>query len=92
MLADATEAEELLTGRPYDAVLLDLNLPNGGAGFLRRMIGKRPGLAKKLIILTSLADDARLLADVPRAALLRKPVEIYELIETVHKCVLGERE
>ncbi|MGZ7080830.1 MAG: hypothetical protein ACXVJT_15560, partial [Thermoanaerobaculia bacterium] len=61
-------------------------------GFLKRTIEKCPSIGKKLIVLTARAEDARDLADVPHAALLRKPVEINELIDTVQKCVLGGRE
>jgi DNA-binding response OmpR family regulator len=88
---DAAAAEELLA-HDYDAVLLDLDLPNAGFDFLRQALQRCPALEKKLIVLTSRADDARLMKDLRFAALLRKPVEIYELIETVQRCIRGERE
>ncbi len=85
-------ATEALLAHDYDAVLLDLNLPDGGIDFLRQALQRCPKLEKKLIVLTSCADDARLVTDLRFAALLRKPVEIYELIETVQRCIRGERE
>jgi DNA-binding response OmpR family regulator len=90
--SNAAEAEERLSNQTYHAVLLDLNLRDGGSDFLRRMIAKFPSLGKKLIVLTARIDDARYLSDLPVAAILRKPVEIYELLETVNQCLRGERE
>ena len=89
---DAAATEELLARENYDAVLFDLNLPNGGVDFLRQTVQRYPALEKKLIVLTARADDARQLTGLRFAALLRKPVEIYELIETVQRCICGERE
>ena len=90
--ADALATEELLARKNYDAVLMDLNLRDGGIDFLRHTLERHPALKKKLIILTAHAYDARQLADVGFAAPLRKPVEINEVIDAVGKSIRGGRE
>jgi DNA-binding response OmpR family regulator len=77
--ASAEEAESRLAATLHDAVLLDAKLPGGGPDWMRRCVtdGER-----RLIILTSDPFDA----DVPAAAVLRKPIEFGLLVETVAAC------
>ena len=76
----AEEAESHLSANIPDAALLDARLPGGGADWMRRCI---PDGERRLIILSSGAFDA----DVPAAAILRKPIEFGLLVETVAACV-----
>ena len=64
----------------HDAVILDPKLPGGGNDWMRRCV---PDGERRLIILTSGAFDG----DVPARAILRKPIEINLLVETVASSV-----
>jgi DNA-binding response OmpR family regulator len=76
----AVEVESHLAANIPDAALLDAKLPGGGADWMRRCI---PDGEQRLIILSSGSFDA----DVPAAAILRKPIELNLLVETVAACV-----
>jgi DNA-binding response OmpR family regulator len=76
----ALEAESHLAAHTHDAVLLDGRLPGGGADWMRRCVSDGD---RRLVILTSGPFDA----DVPARAILRKPIEFGQLVETVANCV-----
>jgi len=80
---DGLELEPMLRSESYDAVLVDLKLADGGPGLLRRLIDRDPSLQRKLIVMTMCAEDGRALDGIPVAAVVRKPVELYDLIDTV---------
>lgn len=84
---DALEADDLLASNEYDAVLLDLKMPNGGVDLIRRIEKRNPALLKKIIVVTGAIHELHKLAGMPLYAIIRKPFEINALLETVEACV-----
>jgi DNA-binding response OmpR family regulator len=83
---DAIEADGMLGRENYDAILLDLKMPNGGVDFLRRLAATRPDLLGKIIVVTGALDEAAKIAHLPLYAIVRKPFEVTALLETVRGC------
>ncbi len=84
---DALEAGDMLSRDDYDAILLDLKMPNGGVDFIRKIEEQNPALLEKIIIVTAALDEAMKIADLPVHAIVRKPFEVGALVETVRSCV-----
>lgn len=84
---DALEANEMLSRSDYDAVLLDLKMPNGGVDFIRCIERTNPALLEKIIVVTAAFEEAAKIADLPLHAIVRKPFEIASLLDTVRTCV-----
>lgn len=85
--ADAVEADELLRNDVWDAVLLDLRMPNGGIELIRKIEERDPTMLRRVILVTGAVHEAEKLADLPLHATVRKPFEVTSLIETVRSCV-----
>lgn len=84
---DALEADEMLARDQYDAILLDLKMPNGGVELIQRIENCNPDLLKKIIVVTGAVDEAKKVAHLPLHAIIRKPFEVSALVETVRACV-----
>lgn len=84
---DALEADDMLSRDVYDAILLDLKMPNGGVDFIRRLERNNPALLEKIIVVTAAFDEVVKVADLPLHAIVRKPFEIGALLDTVRTCV-----
>lgn len=84
---DALEADDMLARDRYDAILLDLKMPNGGVDFIRRIERTNPALLEKIIVVTAAFDEVLKVADLPLHAIVRKPFEIAALLDTVRACV-----
>lgn len=84
---DALEADDMLSRGDFDAILLDLKMPNGGVDFIRRIEKNNPALLEKIIVVTAAVDEAVKVADLPLHAIVRKPFEIGALLDTVRACV-----
>ena len=84
---DALEAERMLEIGDYDAILMDLKMPNGGVELIRKIQKTRPDLVGKIIVVTGAIHETAHLTDIPLNAIVRKPFEIETLIATVNACV-----
>ncbi len=84
---DGVEADEMLSRNDYDAILLDLKMPNGGAELIRRIEQRNPALLRKIIVVTGALDELRKIEGVPVHAVVRNPFEVNNLLETVRGCV-----
>jgi CheY-like chemotaxis protein len=84
---DALEAIELLKSQSWDAILMDLKIPNGGVELIRRIEADDPALLRKIIIVTGALLEAQKLAGTPLHAMVKKPFEVAALLETVKTCV-----
>jgi DNA-binding response OmpR family regulator len=84
---DGLEADDMLSRNDYDAILLDLKMPNGGVELIRRIEQRNPDLLKKVIVVTGAMDELHKIAGKPLYAVVRKPFEIGALLETVRGCV-----
>ncbi|HTX60427.1 MAG TPA: response regulator transcription factor [Verrucomicrobiae bacterium] len=79
-LPDGRDSDDFLAGDPYDAVVLDLNLPHGdGLDILRRL--RRNGRATPVLILTARDGLSDVVAGLDAGAddYLRKPFAFIEL-------------
>ena len=84
---DALEVDELLARGDYDAILLDLKMPNSGVDLIRRIEARNPEILKKIIVVTGAMEEAARIAHMPLHAIVRKPFEVSALLETVRACV-----
>jgi DNA-binding response OmpR family regulator len=86
---DGLEAADMLARDEYDAILLDLKMPNGGVDLIHRIERQNPALLKRIIVVTGALEEAAKIAHLPVAAIVRKPFEVTDLLETVRACVDG---
>jgi DNA-binding response OmpR family regulator len=87
--ADGAEAQTKLRRNDYDAILLDLMLPRlNGFEVIRFLKAERRTLLKRVIVVTAVAEiTLRDFTDQKLVwALLRKPFDLHQLIETVTNC------
>ena len=86
---DAVEADSMIDGGQYDAILLDLKMPHGGVDLIQRLAQRNPSILSKIIVVTGAFDEAAKISGVPVHAIVRKPFEVGELLDTVRACVDG---
>jgi CheY-like chemotaxis protein len=88
MAAFGAEALVLAAHKPYDAVLLDLTLPDmeGGAVY-DRMIELRPLLASRVIVFTggAVSDESQDFLDRTSCPVVLKPFELETLARQITK-------
>jgi DNA-binding NarL/FixJ family response regulator len=77
----------MLARDDYDAILMDLKMPHGGAALIRQIADANPRLLNKIIVVTAAVHEAQTLADLPLHAIVKKPFEVAALLETVRACV-----
>jgi DNA-binding NtrC family response regulator len=87
--ATAAETEKFLQAEMYDAVLLAPRMTDADCSFLSRITSNNPELKRKLIVLAVNNDDEKASQTIGVFTVMRKPVEIYDLIDTVRRCVTG---
>lgn len=83
--AGGKEALELALSCKYDAVLLDMVMPQpDGNAVLRQITTAAPALLPKIIVITGYPQQV-VAADT--YALLSKPLDVTEVVRLVWKCV-----
>lgn len=87
---DAQEASHLITTGSYDAVLLDPKVPNGGVELLRKIREANPDLLRKVIVVSGVVPDSETLDEFSLHAVVRKPFEVGDLIDTVRACLKAQ--
>jgi CheY-like chemotaxis protein len=88
--ADGKEAIECLQENSYDAILLDLMMPTAsGFEVLAWMHKEKRGAAKQCVIILTAMPEKELahLTKERVFAVIRKPFDIDELMETVKRCI-----
>jgi CheY-like chemotaxis protein len=88
--ADGRSAVALLSTHAFDAIVLELILPEmSGRDVLRYVAQNMPALLKRTIIITTLPERRWSAWDEPRAcsAILRKPFAIEELQSALRACL-----
>lgn len=86
---NGTIAVDRIRRKCYDAILLDLMLPNlNGFEIIRLVKSDRPHLAKRIIVMTAAFERTlRHFSDESAIwALVRKPFDIHELLALVAGC------
>jgi DNA-binding response OmpR family regulator len=86
---DGRSALERLRASRYDALILDLMLPEiNGFELIRELKSREPAVLTRTIVLTAAAD--RTLRDFDDATLvrrvMRKPFELQEFVDEVRAC------
>jgi DNA-binding NtrC family response regulator len=86
LAGDGPGALELLRNRRFDAVIIDLFLPElGGAAVLEQVSALDGALLRKVVILTTAPKAA--VPDMPGvAAVIRKPFALDELQAALERC------
>ena len=79
----------LKTDRKFDLVLTDIRMEREGSGFELARVAKQVNPSSKLILLTGYGTmhNARRALDIHIDHFVIKPVEVPDLIETVHRLV-----
>jgi CheY-like chemotaxis protein len=89
--ADGAEAMARAQSEPFDALLLDLMMPNeNGWQVMQQLTAQQSPLLAKTVVITAASD--REIGDLPEhARVIRKPFDIRELVRTLRETVgLGE--
>ncbi len=86
---DGLEAMAKLRRKPYDALVLDLMLPEANGFDVIQFLDSHHGeMLGRTIVITAAAERVLERFDLlPVRAFLRKPFDIHELIEVVKDCV-----
>lgn len=90
--ADGRRAVALLSSHAFDALVLDLILPEvSGAEVLRFVSREVPELLRRTIVLTTMPESRWSAVGETRAcaAVLRKPFSLDELLVTLRTCCNG---
>lgn len=90
---DGSEAIEKLRVRDYAAILLDLRMPHiDGFGVLEFLIGERPELTRRVIVLTASLTRQEIdrVRTFPVAGIIPKPFEVEMLLDSVRRCTSSE--
>ena len=88
--ADGLEAFEMLRHQRPDAIMLDLMMPvMDGRSFIHR-VRDELGSDVPIVVLTSVdrAEAMRDLAETGASAILHKPAEVHEIVETLRELKL----
>src|SRR5436190_9334308 len=85
--ADGIEALARTQEAPFDALLLDLMMPNqSGWAVMQQLTVQNSPLLAKTVVITAASD--REIGDLPlQAKVLRKPFDIRELVRTLRETV-----
>lgn len=84
---NGAQALELVAEREFDAMLIDLKMPDmDGRRLYREVCQRRPDMANRIVFTTGDLDrpDLRLFLDDTGAVLLRKPFELEQVADTFH--------
>ena len=85
--SDGSEAMARAQAEPFDALLLDLMMPNqSGWDVMNQLTEQKSPLLSKTVVITAASD--REIGQLPeKARVIRKPFDIGELVRTVRETV-----
>jgi len=85
--ADGAEAIARARSEPFDALLLDLMMPNeNGWQVMQQLTAQQSPLLAKTVVITAASD--REIGELPEhARVIRKPFDIRELVRTLRETV-----
>lgn len=83
----AHEADRMIEREPYDALLIDVGMMQGGFELLERVSGRAPELLRRTIAMTVSSHDHARVGALPLHAVVRKPFVLDQLVDTVRSCV-----
>lgn len=82
---DGRDAWSLIGENVYDAVLLDLMMPNmNGFDLVDRLRRERPSLVPRIVIMTAFSRGGKMPVVEGVHSILRKPFDIGELLEHIN--------
>ncbi len=83
---DGLAAMQCVTDNGYDVVILDYQMPGmDGATLHQKLIGLRPGIAAIMVTAYAQGDGAQRARDGGILHVLRKPVDLYELLPLIDR-------
>lgn len=89
---DGEEAWGLIAENVYDAVLLDLMMPNmNGLDLVERLRREKPSLLSRIVVMTAFSRGGKIPIVEGVHSTLRKPFDIGELLENVIAVVQEKR-
>ena len=83
----AVEAGHLLEGNDYSAMLVDLGTNTGGLELINSLSSRDQALLRRVIVVTGALHELPRLEGMNIHSVIKKPFELYSLIETVAHCV-----
>ena len=85
--SDGAEAIARAQAEPFDALLLDLMMPNeSGWAVMAQLIAQQSPLLSKTVVITAASDGE--IGELPEhARVIRKPFDIRELVRTLRETV-----
>ena len=81
---DLADIDGLLQQNDYAALLVDIKAPNGSE-FIRKIEAHHPSLLPRLIISTGRLHDVNAISELPIHSVMKKPFELYELLDAVNE-------
>ena len=82
-----SDADRLLMENQYDAILLEPKIPDGGVSYLQKLESQHPAMLPKVIVVTAGVHDIPSFSRLPIHAVVKKPFEIADFLDTVRRCV-----
>lgn len=90
VVSSGSQAIERLAARDYAVLLLDVMTPTeGGLTVIRHLKKANPPLLKRVVLLTASPDSVLRGVEGDVFAIVRKPFEQAELVDTVDRVVAG---
>jgi DNA-binding NtrC family response regulator len=83
---DIVHADNLLQQHDYSAVLMDIRVPNGGIDFIHKLAERTPHMLPRIIVSTGALHDVTRLSPLRVHSVVKKPFELYGLLDTVNDC------
>ena len=82
---DIVQADDLIQQNDYAVVLMDIRVPDGGVKFIRKLVEQNPQIVPRIIVTTGLLHDKTELDSLPVHSVVKKPFELYALLDTVNE-------
>jgi DNA-binding response OmpR family regulator len=87
---NSVEAEELLGSNDYAAMLVDLGAESGGLRLIESLSTRDKTLLKRVIVVTGALHELPRLEGFGVHSVIKKPFELYSLIDSVAHCVSSQ--
>lgn len=85
----AEEASAFLADVEYAAVIIDVKGPLRGTELILSLTSGQPEAARRIIALAAGSDGTHDIDGLPLHAIVRKPLELFEIVEVVRRCAAG---
>lgn len=88
IVSNGNDALEAIGKNHFDAILLDMMMPNeGGVTVVAQLRNRIPDVLNRVIVLTGAPDSVLRLVEKDVFAIVRKPFEAPDLVAAVARCI-----